>query len=440
MSRFTKLLIWIGAALVGGAFISFLFLTKTPSTAKALSIGYFYTAAILVVFKLVHRLVASKLSVFSPAPQIILRSLLYAIALSFGYLAGFVFQTVLLMPIETVQDVIVTNAWKGFVYLVSSPFGGNTSVGIVSPEWRTISLTFFALIFLISLVSIVGSVVEIRWQENKQKQAIERAELNALRLENERHVLEVDNRRKTQELEEARDLQLSMRPKVIPKIPNLEIAVHMQTATEVGGDYYDFKQGDDNTLTIAIGDATGHGARAGIMVAAAKSLFSVLGGAENSLSILDKINETIIGMNLGIYMALTLVKISGDKVVIAAAGMPPAMVFRKKSSRVEEIVVKGMPLGAHSGFAYTEKETTLKPGDTLLLMSDGFPELFNENNELLDSDRVKSLFLEGVDRSPDRLIAHLLNAGEEWRKSRPQEDDMTFVVVRMKERSDDRRI
>ena len=75
-------------------------------------------------------------------------------------------------------------------------------------------------------------------------------------------------------MEEARELQLSMLPKKVPDVPNLDIAVYMKTATEVGGDYYDFSTKEDGSLNIAIGDATGHGMKAGTLVTMMKSLFT----------------------------------------------------------------------------------------------------------------------------------------------------------------------
>ncbi len=91
-----------------------------------------------------------------------------------------------------------------------------------------------------------------------------------------REELEAENEQRAKELEEARQLQLSMLPKNVPQLPDLEIAAYMKTATEVGGDYYDFHVADDGTLTIAIGDATGHGLKAGTVVTATKSLFHEL--------------------------------------------------------------------------------------------------------------------------------------------------------------------
>ena len=77
---------------------------------------------------------------------------------------------------------------------------------------------------------------------------------------------EAENSRKSQELEEARKLQLALLPEKLPDLPNLQIAVYMKTATEVGGDYYDFYISADGTLNVAMGDATGHGMQAGTVV------------------------------------------------------------------------------------------------------------------------------------------------------------------------------
>ena len=103
---------------------------------------------------------------------------------------------------------------------------------------------------------------------------VRKVELDRRREKENKKLLQLENERKTKELEEARQLQLSMLPKELPKLPNLDIAVYMKTATEVGGDYYDFIVGLDGTLIVAIGDATGHGMKAGTIVSMVKALFA----------------------------------------------------------------------------------------------------------------------------------------------------------------------
>lgn len=257
-------------------------------------------------------------------------------------------------------------------------------------------------------------------------------ERQAKEMEMQRALLEAENARKTKELEEARQLQLSMLPQRVPQLPNLEIAVYMKTAAEVGGDYYDFHLTDDGTLTVAIGDATGHGAKAGTVVTATKSLFQVLAQNGESPEIFKKFTHTLKSMNLGrMYMAMTLIKFKDNKIKIAAAGMPPALLYRAASKSIAEINIKAMPLGSFSGFPYRQEELELFAGDTLVLMSDGLPEMFNREGEILDYPAMKTIFAEAATRAPQEIIAHLTQAGEAWANGRPQDDDVTFVVLKV---------
>lgn len=259
-------------------------------------------------------------------------------------------------------------------------------------------------------------------------------ERQAKEQEVQRRLLEADNARKTKELEEARALQVSMLPRAVPDHPNIEIGVFMGTATEVGGDYYDFHHAEDGALTTVIGDATGHGMKAGTMVAIIKSLFSAVSAWLDFLLFFDQCTRIIKKMNLGnLYMAMTFVKIESKKMRIASAGMPPVLLYRAAANTVEEIIMKTMPLGAHEGFPYHQEEFNVATGDTILLMTDGFPELFNDKEEILDYPAVVTLFKEVAEKSPAEIIGHLYIAGEKWRNGQAQRDDITFVVLKVTE-------
>ncbi|MFQ5676646.1 MAG: PP2C family protein-serine/threonine phosphatase, partial [bacterium] len=252
-------------------------------------------------------------------------------------------------------------------------------------------------------------------------------------LEAKNQELESENERKARELEEARRLQLAMLPDTIPQLPHLDIAVYMQTATEVGGDYYDFKLGNDGTLTTAIGDATGHGLKAGIMVATTKGLFNSLADQAEPVHILSKPSAALKAMGMQrLYMAMAIVKFNGNQVKIASAGMPFALIYRAQARQVEEVVLKGMPLGCFPDFSYQQQELGLQTGDVVLLLSDGLEEMFNEKGETLGDKQVKRLFAEVGRKSPQQIIAHLKRAGASWAGGRAQVDDVTMMVVRMK--------
>ncbi len=273
---------------------------------------------------------------------------------------------------------------------------------------------------------------ELRTQLVRVKELSDAAlaqERRAKEEEIQRRLLQADNARKTEELEQARQLQFFMLPKTVPQLPHLEIAVSMQTATEVGGDYYDFFV-QNGTLTTAIGDATGHGMKAGTMVAAIKSLFSAQRQFEQPETVLAEWSGIIRQMNLGnLYMAMALLRIDKHRLVLANAGMPPVFMYRAQNKRVEEIILKSMPLGGAAQFEYSSISLNANPGDTLLLMSDGFIELFNEDKEMFD-ERAKSTFLSVAHNSPQDIIQHLNDTCRSWRGDRPQHDDITFVLIK----------
>jgi sigma-B regulation protein RsbU (phosphoserine phosphatase) len=127
-----------------------------------------------------------------------------------------------------------------------------------------------------------------------------------------------------------------------------------------------------------------------------------------------------------------LVRIKDDKGIIASAGMPPVYLYRKNQQTVEEIVLKAPPIGAFHHFPYPRKEVELNKGDTLLLLSDGLPELFNRHEEMFGYLRLKELLVDAGEKPPGQIIDTLVRAGESWLKGKPQDDDMTFVVLKVK--------
>ncbi len=250
------------------------------------------------------------------------------------------------------------------------------AITITPPIWMTTyAYIFYLLVFAGGIFTIDRIQRRRLLAKAKVAAQIREAELRA-------QLAEKENERKSHELEEARNLQLSMLPKVIPQLPNLNIAVYMKTATEVGGDYYDFHVHLDGTLTVVLGDATGHGLRAGTMVTSIKSLFSSLSNQNDILKTFHEMTRCIKQMHFDkLLMSFTMLKISGNKLKMSAGGMPPVYIYHEKNNSVEEYEFKGMPLGSIENFPYEVKELELSSGDTILLTSDGFPELSNSNKD-----------------------------------------------------------
>ena len=247
-------------------------------------------------------------------------------------------------------------------------------------------------------------------------------------------LLSVEYERKTVELEDARRFQLSMLPKEVPLHPSYDVAVFTRTATEVGGDYYDFHLAGD-ALSVTIGDATGHGAKAGTMVTVIKTLFSGYGGTSASpgpAEFLAEAAETIKRMDLGrMAMALSLARFDEGTFTIASAGMPPVFVHRAAADTVEEIALEATPLGTF-GSDYPQISVSLHPGDTVLFLSDGFPELMNDAAQQLGYTGALDAFAAAAKAaSAQGVIAALEHVARQWHGEAAPNDDVTFVVVRV---------
>lgn len=235
------------------------------------------------------------------------------------------------------------------------------------------------------------------------------------------------------ELEEARTLQLSMLPNTIPQINEVDFAVHIKTATEVGGDYYDFSIKNDDSVNVAIGDATGHGMRAGIMVAVMKTLF-ITNSTHHDLDDFFKLaNKAIKSLNLGrMMMAFAMLDIKSNRIQFINAGMPPIFVYKKLNNTIVEYENQSMPIGAISNSSYNITEFEVNSGDAILILSDGLPELFNSRKELFGYERVQSEFHKVAEKSPKEIVERLKECASDWSKDTEPIDDVTFVVIKVK--------
>ncbi|MCA0445075.1 MAG: SpoIIE family protein phosphatase [Bacteroidetes bacterium] len=302
------------------------------------------------------------------------------------------------------------------------------------PLWRTTAayITYFFL--FIGFLFLTDKFQKKRiLAKTKIELTLKEAELRAVAAESQAKIIQLENDRKSQELDEARNLQLSMLPKNLPQFPHLDIAVYMKTATEVGGDYYDFNVGIDGTLTVVLGDATGHGMRAGTMVTSAKSLFNSYAANPDILFTFKEMTRCIRQMQFqSLAMCMTMMKIQNNQLHMSAAGMPPIYLYRNKSREVEEFLFEGMPLGTMENFPYQLKQTELFKGDTLLLMSDGFPELKNNHDQLYGYKRARNSFEEVAEKEPEDIITYLKEEGSRWVNDNDPDDDVTFVVIKIK--------
>lgn len=242
----------------------------------------------------------------------------------------------------------------------------------------------------------------------------------------------IEEARKNTELQAAQKLQMGFLPKNIPQRPDVEIATHIRTSTEVGGDYYDFIITPENSLLSICGDATGHGVASGMMVSVTKASLNSITEKKTHL-ILKKLNQVVKKIDLGtLRMSLNIVEINGDTISISSAAMPPIYLFKAKTGKVEEINQSNLPLGGLENEIYDAVEKHFESGDVLMQLTDGLPEAPNVQNELYDYHRVHHHLASVGTQSAIEIKDSFILEADTWLKGSHNPDDITFIIIKKK--------
>ena len=247
----------------------------------------------------------------------------------------------------------------------------------------------------------------------------------------EKKELAFENQRKKIEFEEAKKIQLSMLPATLSSNGCYDYAVLFQTADEVGGDYFDVKSYDDKNLKIVIGDATGNGLKAGVMVTVIKTLLLTLEDETEIITCFEKITKYLKILNLRlVYMCLMILYIKEDIITWSSAGMPPLYHYKNSENQVKEFILKGMPLGAHKNFPYQTKSIALCEDDAVLICSDGIIELFNSKKEMFGENRLKKIFNSIRNSTPAEVIDIFRKEISKWTGTQNISDDICIIIVK----------
>lgn len=320
---------------------------------------------------------------------------------------------------------------------VWSPQVASIRVRVIPPPWQT--WWAYAGYLLLAIAGVLGYV--------RHRVATQEAALRDRQRELERRALAAEHQRQAEELERARDLQLSMLPPAPPKLPGLEIATFMRTATEVGGDYYDFFPQEDGSLFAVTGDATGHGLSAGMMVSMTKAALKAL-AVRSPSALLRELNVVLRTMELKrLRMALNVLHLDAGRVTLSSAGMPPVLHCRPtghdgrlsteesstEESSVEELLLPGLPLGSQLEESYREEVFQLQPRDVLVLYSDGLPEWIEEHTGEPGYEAVARCLRGIAGGGAQQVLDALLRAGGIDPSERAPHDDITVVVIRATE-------
>jgi hypothetical protein len=241
----------------------------------------------------------------------------------------------------------------------------------------------------------------------------------------------VDRLRVRDEVEVARSLQRDLLPQETPLLPGYQIAHSYRTANDIGGDYYEFLPLEDGRWALAVGDASGHGISAGLLMAIANaSLKTAIDLDPSPVAVLEFLNRVIYRTGTRrAFMSLFYGVLDPESGTLEyACGGHPFPLLRHADGTLEELGTGALPLGVRPSVSYRSARSIIQPGDLLLLYSDGLPEaLGGEHDEPFGFDRLRSHLARSS--SAHRVHDEILGAFERHLEGHPIADDLTLVAI-----------
>lgn len=240
----------------------------------------------------------------------------------------------------------------------------------------------------------------------------------------------VDRVRVRDELEVARQLQQDLQPAEAPRVEGWRFAHVYRTANEVGGDFYDFPLLPDGRVVLAIGDASGHGMAAGLLMAIAHAtLHTALDLDPDPVRVGEILNRALCRAGdrrafMTFFYGL-LDPVSGHLDYVCAGH--PYPLLRRTAGTVEELGRGGLPLGMRPALALRREAAEVAPGDLLFLYTDGLPEAVDPVDRAYGFERLRQVVATGggAEATRDRVLADL----DRHRGERDVVDDVSVLVV-----------
>lgn len=272
-----------------------------------------------------------------------------------------------------------------------------------------------------------GIIAELQEKNQQLVQAYEELKQAQARL--------VERERIEHELSLAKKIQQGILPSEIPTTPGWQISVHWQPAHAVGGDFYDFISFPNNILGIMIGDATGKGIPAALVMATTCSILRAIatGLAQEGLpspgEILSKANDLLCQqMPPGMFITCLIAVLDPESGNLVYANAGHCLPFHLMAQGAEELRATGMPLGLLPGMSYDDQQSKIEWGENLVMFSDGLLEAHNPMREILGAPGLYQI-LTTQDSNFDLIQLILERLAEFTGPGWEQEDDLTLLSV-----------
>jgi phosphoserine phosphatase RsbU/P len=255
----------------------------------------------------------------------------------------------------------------------------------------------------------------------------------AIAIENARLVLqEKEKIRIERDLMAAREVQISLLPPGPPEVPGYEFIPITVPAREVGGDLYDFIRLDQHRVVITVGDVSGKGLPAALLMAHIQaSVRNVAHEAMTASACTTLLNDRLVQSTSPekfVTLVYAVLDTRTHSVRYTNGGHNPPIYAG--ADGVRPLTAGGTLLGIVEGMAFEEEVVALSPGDTVVFYTDGISEAVNPRQELFGDERLQKFVEERRGHSVEMLKNEILNAVREHQQTAPQADDMTLVIIR----------
>ena len=241
--------------------------------------------------------------------------------------------------------------------------------------------------------------------------------------------------RVSQELRLAGEIQSSLIPFEIPRVPGWQISVTLNPAEETYGDFFDLIPLPDGRLGLIIADVVDKGVGAALYMALTRTLLrtyaieaesdpELVFFATNSRMLADTTSNLFVTAFYGV-----LDPVSGQMDYSNAGHNPPYLVRPGEQVIIQELIRTGIPIGVREGATWSKAFVQFQPGDRLLLYTDGIPEADNGNGEYLTTGPMLEIAKENLDLSAEELQVRILQNLSDFVGEAPQSDDITLMIL-----------
>ncbi len=241
-----------------------------------------------------------------------------------------------------------------------------------------------------------------------------------------------------QALSLADEAQQSLFPQAPPEVEGVEIGARCTFSEKTGGDYYDFlgcRTCGPKTFAAAIGDVSGHGVSAALLMTSARAYMRALTGQGLPLvDVICRVNGLITKdcLQTGHFMtAFTMICNTELKVINwIRSGHDPALIYTPETDSFEELIGSGLALGVDENYQYEENLTPVKSGQILIIYTDGIWEAHNPAGKPFGKEKLNRIIRENHHRSAQDMVDFLLSEVQNHRKGLPLEDDCTAIIIK----------